>query len=183
VSHSYPFVALSRGQPTSARTRDRAAGVLSPFTRPSIQRGVPKTLRERGLENPTMAPFGVSKFGVPKPLVFGTPGSLPQRRFKPFDETEARSSSAGGLQFGQFPLAVQVSALPEYTDRRLRGAPVSASKILSTPLKPKPVLLIHLAPPRRWRPGALRARTETGTGCVRCLIPILLFGGFGYAHL
>jgi hypothetical protein len=27
-------------------------------------------------------------------------------------------------------------------------------------------------------PGA-----ETGTGRVRCLIPILLFGGFGYAHL
>ena len=24
---------------------------------------------------------------------------------------------------------------------------------------------------------------ETGTGRVRCLIPILLFGGFGYAHL
>jgi len=22
-----------------------------------------------------------------------------------------------------------------------------------------------------------------GTGCVRCLVPILLFGGFGYAHL
>jgi molecular chaperone IbpA len=24
---------------------------------------------------------------------------------------------------------------------------------------------------------------ETGIGCVRCLIPILLYGGFGYAHL
>ena len=33
-------------------------------------------------------------------------------------------------------------------------------------------------------PGRLRAREiETGTGRVRCLIPILLFGGFGYAHL
>jgi hypothetical protein len=25
--------------------------------------------------------------------------------------------------------------------------------------------------------------TETGTGRVRCLVPILLLGGFGYAHL
>jgi hypothetical protein len=31
--------------------------------------------------------------------------------------------------------------------------------------------------------GALGARLETGTGRVRCLIPNLLFGGFGYAHL
>jgi hypothetical protein len=31
--------------------------------------------------------------------------------------------------------------------------------------------------------GAFRAPVETGTGCVRCLIPILLFGGFGYAHI
>jgi hypothetical protein len=59
-----------------------------------------------------------------------------QRRFKPFDETEARSSS-GELQFGQFPLAVQVSALPEDTDPRLRGAPVSASKIFIDPLETK----------------------------------------------
>ncbi|MET4751204.1 hypothetical protein ABIB08_005566 [Bradyrhizobium sp. RT11b] len=51
-------------------------------------------------------------------------------------------------------------------------------------LKQKTVLLIHLAPPWRWLPRCLLGRgIQTGTGRVRCLIPILLLGGFGYAHL
>ncbi|MGY8705106.1 helix-turn-helix domain-containing protein [Bradyrhizobium sp. 18BD] len=51
-------------------------------------------------------------------------------------------------------------------------------------LKPKPVLLIFLASLPSDDRGALRGLgIETGTGRVRCHIPILLFGGFGYAHL
>ena len=40
------------------------------------------------------------------------------------------------------------------------------------------------APPWGGFQGSLSGLgTDTGTGRVRCLIPILLFGGFGYAHL
>jgi molecular chaperone IbpA len=51
-------------------------------------------------------------------------------------------------------------------------------------LKPNPILLIHLSPIGGGVRSALwGSGIETGTGRVRCLIPILLFGGFGYAHL
>jgi hypothetical protein len=66
------------------------------------------------------------------------------------------------------------------------GAPAidASENFFIAPLKPESVLIIHSASSWRWLPRCLLGLgIETGTGRVRCLIPILLFGGFGYAHL
>ena len=76
-----------------------------------------------------------------------------------------------------------VATLRELTSAHCSG-PVALLKFFAPLLKPNPVLLIHSSPPCKWRRAVPSgARAETGTGRVRCLIPILLFGGFGYAHL
>ena len=59
-----------------------------------------------------------------------------------------------------------------------------AQKIFAALLKPEIDFFIFPLPPIGGVSDALRGQgLRTGTGCVRCLIPILLFGGFGYAHL
>jgi hypothetical protein len=54
------------------RQRGRAAGALSPFTRSSIQRGVPKTLRNERSETQQRRCLVSPKMRVLKPLIFGT---------------------------------------------------------------------------------------------------------------
>jgi hypothetical protein len=71
-----------------------------------------------------------------------------------------------------------------YSGKTPFASSLGALKFFVGALKPKIVFLISQSPPRGGFRGALWGPgTETGTGRVRCLIPILLFGGFGYAHL
>ncbi len=59
----------------------------------------------------------------------------------------------------------------------------SCQKFFRTLLKLNPGFFNFSVAAMRWRLGCLGPKAETGTGRVRCLISILLFGGFGYAHL
>src|SRR5579859_950767 len=66
----------------------------------------------------------------------------------------------------------------------LRTVAAGSEKFLASPLETKIDFFYFPLPPRGGVPDAFMGQgLKTGTGCVRCLIPILLFGGFGYAHL
>jgi hypothetical protein len=66
----------------------------------------------------------------------------------------------------------------------LRTEAAGLKKFFAALLKPEIDFFIFPLPPIGGVSDALTGQgLETGTGCVRCLIPILLFGGFGCAHL